>query len=124
MEAKLLPDHELVENSLKGSKESLETLIARYHDYVYNISYKMLWNIADAQDITQEILITVITKLDSFKQERAFKTWLFRIAKNHILNDLKSKERRIQFSFEEYGNNLDNTPDFALEQNAYANTEN
>lgn len=116
---KTLSDNELIKNSLKGNKKHLEILIERYNDYVFNISYKMLWNIEDAKDITQEILISFVTKLDSFKFNSLFKTWLYKIAVNHILNYRKSKNRNKEFSFEQYGNNLDNTLDFLLKPKEY-----
>jgi len=119
-----LSDKELIENILKGNKKHLEILIKRYNDFVFNISYKMLWNIEDAKDMSQEILITFITKLDSFKFNSSFKTWLYRIAVNHTLNYLKSKNRNKEFSFEQYGNNLDNTPNLFLKPNAHNQVEN
>ena len=112
-------DKELIEKSLNGSKKDLEVLIERYNDYIFNIAYKMLWNIEDAKDITQEILISFVTKLDSFKFNSTFKTWLYRIAVNHILNYRKAKGRNKEFSFEQYGTNLDNTPDSLLKPTAY-----
>ncbi len=121
---KLISDFELIENSLKGNKKQLETLIERYNGYIFNIAYKMLWNVEDAKDITQEILISFVTKLDSFKFNSSFKTWLFRIAVNHILNYRKSKNRNKEFSFEQYGNNLDNTPDFLLKPKEYNQADN
>jgi len=122
-ETKSPTDNELIDGSLNGSKQCLETLIERYNDYIFNVSYKMLWNTEDAKDVTQEILITVITKLDSFKRESAFKTWLYRITKNHILNFIKSRGKTPVFSFQKFGENLDNAPDFELEDRAY-NTDN
>ncbi len=112
-------DKELIEKSLKGSKKHLEILIERYNDYILNIAYKMLWNIEDAKDITQEILISMVTKLDSFRFNSTFKTWLYRIAVNHILNYRKSNGRNKEFSFEQYSTNLDNTPDYLLKQHEY-----
>lgn len=121
---KKLSDNELIENSLKGNKKHLKILIERYNDYIFNISYKMLWNIEDAKDVTQEVLILFITKLDTFKFNSSFKTWLYRITINHTLNYRKSRNRNKEFSFEQYGNNLDNTPDFLLKPKEYNNADN
>ena len=62
MDKKTLSDNELVESSLKGNKKHLEILIERHNDYIFNICYKMLWNSEDAKDLTQDILISTITK--------------------------------------------------------------
>ncbi|MFK5879819.1 MAG: RNA polymerase sigma factor [Flavobacteriaceae bacterium] len=119
-----ITDFELIENSLKGNKKHLEILIERYNDYIFNIAYKMLWNVEDAKDITQEILISFTTKIDGFKFNSTFKTWLYRIAVNHILNYRKSRNRNKEFSFDQYGNNLDNTPDFVLKPKEYNQADN
>src|SRR5882762_10649682 len=124
MEDKLLSDGELVEKSLQGSKRHLTMLIERYNDYIFSVCYKMLWNADDAKDLTQEILILTVTKLDSFKFNSSFKTWLYRIAVNHTLNFIKSSRKHKLFSFSQYGENLDKTPDFILAENAYNNTDN
>jgi len=121
---KSLSDNQLIENSLKGNKKHLKILIERYNGYIFNIAYKMLWNVEDAKDITQEILITFVTKLDSFKFNSSFKTWLYRIAINHILNYRKAKNRNKEFSFDQYGKNLDATPNFVLKSNEYNLIEN
>lgn len=119
-----LSDNQLVEKSISGSKRHLEILIERYNDYIFNVCFKMLWNIEDAKDLSQEILISLITKLDSFKFNSSFKTWLYRIATNHTLNFLKSSKRNKLYSFEQYGLNLEQTPDFSLSDNAYNNADN
>ena len=121
---KTVSDEELIKSSLEGNKKHLEILIERYNDYIFNICYKMLWNIEDAKDLTQEILISFITKLDSFKFKSTFKTWLYRIAVNHILNYRKSKNRNREFPFAQYGNQLDNTPDYLLKQKTYGDIDN
>jgi DNA-directed RNA polymerase specialized sigma24 family protein len=61
----------------------------------------------------------VITKLDSFKFNSSFTTWVYRIATNHTLNFIESKKREPLFSFHEYGEKLDRTPDLPLAANAY-----
>src|SRR6267154_2352481 len=124
MKNNLTSDDELVKSIIKGNKEHLGVLIERYNDYIFNVCYKMLWNIDDAKDLTQEILISVITKLDSFKFQSSFKTWLYRIATNHTLNFIKSSKRHKLFSFEKYGENLSNTPDSVLPEKSYNNIEN
>jgi RNA polymerase sigma factor (sigma-70 family) len=118
-----ISDKELIEESLKGSKKHLELLVERYNNYIFNVCFKMLWNVEDAKDLTQEILITLITKLNSFKFNSHFKTWLYRLATNHVLNFLTSKNRNRLFSFEEYGDNLDKTPDFDMTEKMYYNTD-
>jgi len=124
MDNKKMTDNELVEKSINGSKKHLEILIERHNDYIFNVCYRMLWSIDDAKDLTQEILISIITKLDTFKFNSSFKTWIYRIATNHTLNFISSNNKHKLFSFGQYGDNLDQTPDFVLAERAYNNTDN
>ena len=104
-------DRVLVESAVAGDKKSLEQLIMRHQAWIYNISLKMVWDPADAEDVTQETLIKIITKLSTFRQESSFRTWAYRIAANHVIN---MKKRRMEFqytSFDNYGEVILNSPD-------------
>ncbi|WP_420458860.1 RNA polymerase sigma factor [Neolewinella sp.] len=80
-------DQNLVTAALSGDQESLNLLLLRHRPYIYNIALKMINHVADAEDVTQEILVKVITNLGSFDRERGkFTTWLYRIVVNHVLN--------------------------------------
>jgi RNA polymerase sigma factor (sigma-70 family) len=108
-----LSDQELVRRCRAGEKRSLEELIAKYRDLIYNVSFKMTANREDAADLTQEILIKMITKLDGFRADSLFKTWLYRICVNHILNYKKAAMKR-KTTFSAFGQALDNAPDAEL----------
>jgi RNA polymerase sigma factor (sigma-70 family) len=106
-------DEELTRRCRAGEKKSLEQLVKRYQRFIFNVSLKMMGNSEDAADITQEILIRMITKLDGFREESSFKTWLYRISMNHILNYKKASLKR-KFTFAGFGKTLDDTPDSEL----------
>jgi len=89
-----IPDEVLITRSLEGDSKSLEELIIRYSGLVYNLIIKMIRNKDDAADLSQEVFIKLITKLDSFKHNSSFKTWLYKITVNHILNYKKSATTR------------------------------
>ncbi len=84
----------LVKLAIEGDRHSLESLIKSVQDKIYHLSLKMLYLPPEAEDATQEILIKIVTKLDSFKQKSSFNTWAFRIASNHLLNKRKSIVRK------------------------------
>ena len=94
---------ELLDQALQGNKEALNALLANHVEYIYNISIKMVGSIQDAEDITQDILIKIVTNLSSYDATKAqFSTWIYRITVNHILNLKKSSlESRIT-SFETF----------------------
>lgn len=79
-------DEKLIAESVEGNKHSLNRLIKRHQDYIYNIALKLFLNPDDALDATQEVLIKVITGLKTFEGKSAFRTWLYRIVFNHFLN--------------------------------------
>lgn len=94
-------DEVLIAESLAGNKKSLETLIKRYQDYVFNISLKMYLQPDDALDATQEVLIKVITSLKTFNNQSKFSTWLYRITVNHFLNSpIRKMEKMFEKNFE------------------------
>lgn len=109
-------DTELIQEILKGNKTALTHLIERHQPFIYNIAWKMTGNTSDASDLTQETLIKIISNLGSFKQESAFQTWAYRIAKNHFLNSQKKASSLFANSFEELGNHLDATPNTDLSE--------
>ncbi len=89
---------EIVSLAMEGDRHSLEALIRSVQDRIYSLALKMLYQTADAEDATQEILIKIVTRLDSFRQASAFSTWALKIASNHLLNKRKVV-KKWQFTF-------------------------
>jgi RNA polymerase sigma factor (sigma-70 family) len=85
------PDEQLVSRAQGGDRRALEELVARHGPWIFNVAARMVWRRDDAADVTQEVLVKVITRLSTFRGESAFRTWLYRIALNHVIN-LKKKQ--------------------------------
>src|ERR1700716_310326 len=79
-------DAALVEQAKNGDRAALAKLVLRHQAWIYNIAVRMVFQPHDAEEVTQEVLVKVITKLSTFKGESKFRTWLYRIAANHVLN--------------------------------------
>ena len=80
-------DIQLINEVLEGNTGSLEKLIYRHQTWIYNIALKMVFDPDDAEDITQEILLKIFTHLSAYNPDKAaFRTWLYRIVANHVLN--------------------------------------
>ncbi len=107
-------DISLIELALSGDKKALEDLIKRHQDWIFNIALSFVADKNDAADITQEVLVKVVTKLSSFKKESNLRTWIYRIVKNHFLNMKRSKYETVQMTFDEFGKSLDNIEDHEL----------
>ena len=107
-------DQRLAMSACAGDRKALEDLIQRHQGWIYNIALRMLFHPQDAEDATQEILVKVMTGLSSFAGRSSFRTWLYRIVVNHVLNTRRSREEQKSFTFSVYGEGLDNTPDLDL----------
>jgi RNA polymerase sigma factor (sigma-70 family) len=107
-------DVELVRRAQAGSREALEQLVARHQAWIYNIALRMVYLPEDAEDVTQEILIKVITKLSTFEGRSRFSTWLYRVVVRHILNLKRGRAEAVGWTFSRYGESLDATPDTEL----------
>lgn len=105
-----IDDKQLINDALGGSKTALEYLLKRHYNFIYNVALRFVLNPDDAQDLTQEAVIKVITKLSQFNQKSEFRTWLYRIVFNHFLNSKRQKLETVVFDFGDYGNSLDNIP--------------
>jgi len=109
-------DNELISHILNGHKSALESLVKRHQAYIFNVALKLINNKSDAEDVTQEVLIKVISKLSSFDPQKAkFRTWLYRITFNHILNLKKQKYEHLVSGFDFFFDYIDNTPDTLME---------
>jgi RNA polymerase sigma factor (sigma-70 family) len=109
-------DNELIAKAKNGSKSALEMLIKKHQHYIYNVALKMTLSPFDAEDVTQEVLIKVITHLSSFKGESAFRTWLYRITFNHFLKMKKNSLENYITTFDNYGHELAQMADNDLSQ--------
>jgi RNA polymerase sigma-70 factor (ECF subfamily) len=73
---------------------AFDEIVRRYGDKVFSLTYRMLGNRQEAEDVAQEVFITVFKTVDSFRGEAKFSTWLLRIAANQSKNRIKYLARR------------------------------
>jgi RNA polymerase sigma factor (sigma-70 family) len=104
-------DQEDVRRAQQGSREALERLIVRHQPWIYNIVLRMVYFPADAEDATQEILIKLLTKLSTFEGKSSVRTWLYRIACNHVLNMQRRRGEEKTLTFSAYQHGLDRSGD-------------
>lgn len=104
-------DSELLRSALEGDTRALHQLLLRFQDLVYPLALRMLWGAADARDATQEILLKITTHLASFEERSNPRTWVYRIATNHLLNCRRSRTETGIVSFDAFGRCLAQMPD-------------
>ncbi len=97
-----------------GSREALETLVVHHQPWIYNLILRMVYLPQDAEDATQDVLVKMVTKLSTFEGRSHFRTWLYRIAINHVLNMGRTRAEAVGWTFERYGHGLTNAPDLDL----------
>lgn len=104
-------DEQLISEYFAGKKESFEVLVKRYLKPVYWFAYKYAKDVAEAEDIAQEVFVKAWRALNNFDQARSFKAWLFAIAKNTTLDFLKKKKAIpfSEFDLEDGGNFIADT---------------
>ncbi len=114
----------LAEAAVGGDAVALEELLKLHRDWIYNVCRGMLLNPADAEDATQEILIKIVTNLANYDATRArFRTYVYRIAANHIADMQKTQMEGLVADFAAYGRDLDAVPFEDLSADEMANPE-
>jgi RNA polymerase sigma factor (sigma-70 family) len=104
-------DENLLTKARGGDMDALDALVRRHQSWVFNLALRMVWRREVAEDATQEILIKAVTKLSTFAGHSAFRTWLYRIAVNHLLNVRKSEMEEQKMTFAGMGASLDGVKD-------------
>ena len=95
-------EQKLVELLKQRDERAFEELIRTHGGTVYNIAFRMMGNHAEAEDLSQEIFITVFKRIDSFRGDSTLSTWLYRVAINHCKNRIKYMQRRHDQDRKEY----------------------
>lgn len=86
-----LSDVALVELTLGGKQEAFAILVERYKDAVQNLAYRMLSNVTEAEDVTQEVFVRAYTQLATYKPAHKFSTWLLSIASHLAIDQLRRR---------------------------------
>jgi RNA polymerase sigma-70 factor, ECF subfamily len=88
------PDEQLVRRTVEGDQGAFTDLVRRHERRVFAVTMRMLGREEDALDATQDAFLTVFRKIDQFRGESAFTTWLHRIAVNACYDILRKKARQ------------------------------
>jgi RNA polymerase sigma-70 factor (ECF subfamily) len=94
-------DDELIARARAKDFAAFETLLGRYEDKVYRLAFRIVRNETDAKEILQETFVSIWRKLDTFKGDSQFGSWVYRIATNAALMRLRSQRRHPEVSTEE-----------------------
>ncbi len=78
---------------------NLESLYNQYKNLVYNLALQYVQNTEDAEEITQDVFVSIHQNKDSFKENSTISTWIYRITINKSLDFIKAKKRKKRFGF-------------------------
>lgn len=95
-----------IDEANQGSSEALQVVLSSVQDSTFNLALRMLGNVADAEDATQDILIRIMTNLANFRKESSLSTWAYRIAVNTLIDYKKSMFAQHPLSFDFYANDI------------------
>jgi len=86
-------DGELVSLAAAGDGAAFSELVVRHQERVYGLAMRLLRDAAEAEEVVQEVFLTALEKIPSFRGEAAFGTWLHRVAANAALMRLRRRRR-------------------------------
>jgi RNA polymerase sigma-70 factor (ECF subfamily) len=92
----LTSDFDLARASAIGDRRAFEELYNRHNRRVYSLCLRMTANAAEAEDLTQDVFIQLFRRIESYRGEAAFSTWLHRLTVNQVLMRLRKKDIKFE----------------------------
>lgn len=100
-------DFALAKKACGGDQSAAAALIEPLHRPLYNLARRFVWDLEDAEDLTQEAILQVITRLSEYRGEARFVTWAYRVALNKMMNTRRRRMEVLTTSFDHFGDDLD-----------------
>lgn len=94
-------DRELIAEFKSGSVEAYDTLIRRYQTRIYNMAIRVTRDQHDAEEVVQDVFVTLFKKIDQFEERCAFSSWVYRISMNTALMLIRRRKYRMATSLDE-----------------------
>jgi RNA polymerase sigma-70 factor (ECF subfamily) len=99
----MMDDSSLLSGLRSADPEAYDELTERFAPQIYRLAYGITQDAMDAQDATQDVMMTVFRKVDDFEGRSSIQTWIYRIAVNASLDRIRSRQRRHEsIPIEEY----------------------
>ena len=93
----LISDKKLMAETAQGDEYAFELLVKRHQCRILNLIFRFIGNRTQARDLAQEVFIRVWQAAPRYKPHAKFTTWIYRVATNLCLNELKSSDRKKLF---------------------------
>jgi RNA polymerase sigma-70 factor (ECF subfamily) len=92
----------LIERLRQGDTQALEAVMTRYSGRVYRLAFGITRNDADAEEIVQDVFLTLFRKIDTFEGRSALGTWIYRVTANAALIKRRGKRVELEVLLEDY----------------------
>ncbi len=89
-------NHDLIERCRKGDREAQEQLYRQYYKAMYNVSFRLLNNQVEAEDVMQEAFLTAFLKIHGYRGTVSFGSWLKRIVINKSIDMLRMQKMQLE----------------------------
>ncbi|MBN2190799.1 MAG: RNA polymerase sigma factor [Candidatus Aureabacteria bacterium] len=97
-------EFDLIEKASAGDESAFEQIIRSHQENVYFLAYRMTGSHEDADDVVQEVFISVYKNIGKFRKEAGLGTWIHRIAVNKAINRLRRRKVRKETNLDEMEN--------------------
>jgi len=101
MREQKISDVALVKRFKKGNIGAFEEIVSRYESKVMNLALRFTRNQEDAEEVLQDVFTTVYRKIDGFRGQSAFSSWLYRVVVNAAFMKLRKKKQNQTISMED-----------------------
>ena len=96
VERSQLSDYAVARTAAHGAMAGIGDLYMRHNRQVYSICLRMIGNATEAEDLTQEVFVQLLRKIDSFRGDSQFTTWLYRVTVNQVLMHLRRRRSQTE----------------------------
>src|SRR5690349_14201833 len=108
-------DHELLAAIAEGNEEAFQEIVSRYRNQIVNFLYRMLNDYDRAVELSQETFLRIFTSASKYQATYSFSTYIYRIASNLAISELRQRKRRQWISiFTPFGGDEDNEREMEL----------
>ena len=116
-------DIEIINQVITEDKNKYALLIDKYHNELFKYVYNMTGSYIETEDLLQEIFFKIYKSLKKYDFSKAsFRTWIYRIAKNYVLNHLQSAKTRLKNNTYQYDDEINSSND-NVEETAVKNDQ-
>ena len=97
---------DVIQRAIEGDEEAFSQILEEYHQRVFYLVYRMVGNVEEAKDLTQEVFLRVWRALGRFQPQQKLQTWIYQIAVNLCIDYYRKKKRTRSVFLEDLGDGV------------------